>query len=54
VNALDEKREGEEAASPWRERDHWLAASQPIAVDDDPDWPNDLRPLHPDDERAAA
>jgi hypothetical protein len=54
VNALNERREVEEAASLWGDRERWLAASKPIAVDDDPDWVDDVRTLQPHDERAAA
>jgi hypothetical protein len=28
----------EEAASRDRETDRWLAVSEPLAIDDDPDW----------------
>jgi hypothetical protein len=38
VNASDDKREADEAASHKRDLERWLAASEPLAIDDDPDW----------------
>jgi hypothetical protein len=38
MTALDDRREVEEAASHERALARWLAASEPLAIDDDPDW----------------
>jgi hypothetical protein len=38
MNALDDRREAEEAASHTRDLERWLAASEPLAIDDDSDW----------------
>jgi hypothetical protein len=38
MRALMEMREPEETANRDRAIDRWLALSDPLAVDDDPDW----------------
>jgi hypothetical protein len=43
MHALDERREVEEAASRERDLERWLAASKPLAVDDDPDWDHEVQ-----------
>jgi len=40
MSALIETRESEEAASRHDPMDRWLAVSEPLAIDDDPDWEN--------------
>jgi hypothetical protein len=40
MSALNEMREREETASRHDPMDRWLAVSEPLAVDDDPDWEN--------------
>jgi hypothetical protein len=40
VSVLIETRESEEAASRHDPMDRWLAVSEPLAIDDDPDWEN--------------
>ena len=37
--------EVEETAAGERERDRWLAVSEPFPVDDDPDWEQSTREL---------
>lgn len=38
MHALTERREPEETASLDDPTDRWLAVSEPLAIDDDPDW----------------
>jgi hypothetical protein len=38
MQALDERREVNEAASHELDLERWFAASEPLAIDDDPDW----------------
>jgi hypothetical protein len=38
MNARNEKREREETASRDDSLGRWLVVSEPLAVDDDPDW----------------
>ena len=38
MHALSDRRESEETASRGDHSDRWLAVSEPLAVDDDPDW----------------
>lgn len=45
MRAPSEKRDAEEAASSDRAIDRWLAVSEPLAVDDDPDWEESAREL---------
>jgi hypothetical protein len=40
MSVLNEMREREETASRHDPMDRWLAVSEPLAVDDDPDWEN--------------
>jgi hypothetical protein len=56
MRALMEMREPEETASREPATDRWLAVSDPLAVDDDPDWDeSDLDPcLHEPDARSIA
>ena len=45
MDALMEKREGRQTASREREIERWLAVSEPLAVDDDPQWKDSLEEL---------
>jgi hypothetical protein len=40
MSALDDKREREGTASQELDHERWLAVSEPLPVDDDPEWDN--------------
>jgi len=40
MKSAPETREAEETASRGMTIDRWLAVSQPLAIDDDPEWNN--------------
>jgi hypothetical protein len=52
MRALEDRREVEEAASRERTLARWLAASEPLAVDDDPEWDDASADLWLDDDAA--
>jgi hypothetical protein len=54
MNALEIKRVAAEAASRDHLVDRWLVVSQPLAIDDDPDWGDTLDATRWDHEPAAA
>ena len=42
MQALEQEREAVEAASRVRSIERWLAVSEPLPVDDDPSWDEQL------------